>query len=335
MRLAMLLALMLTAFAAFADAYRPNSQVKSYITVRSKASASAKEIARIKKAEIFEVTEISHGWGKVVTESGSVGYVNAKFIERVPDVAIADQAPANHSISWMGGKYNLHWMVWLILALMIAVFILQKCDLEGYISIWVTPIIWFLLGASQLAYIALCRDPFWTQANLGWLAILIAFAVFAVGAFYQTGSMIGFAKTYSEDNAIVGIWSVPVCVVAGIILNYTAPNYIAWVFVAFALAQLWQAFVIFRTVYQYQDAGLATVSAVGYLFGMLGTLIMATLLVALVIVVVVCLFCLWLVLSMIGSDTKNIRLTHKWGDYFTDQYGDEWEHIGGNAYRRT
>ncbi len=332
-RLAAIIVAVLVALVAFGAAYRPNGQVKSHITIRSEAKASASEIGRISKGDIFEVTEVAGGWGKVVTADGAVGYVNARYIEKVPEVKV----PAKESgpVAWKGGSLDLHWMVWLILALMAAVFIMQKCDLDGEVSIWVTPVMWFLLGLSQLTYIFLCKDPFWTGADLGWLAILIAVVVFAIGAFYQTGSMVGFAKTYSEDNAAVGIWSVPVCVVGGIILNYTAPEYLWIALAVFGLAQLWQAFVIFRTVSQYQGAALAAVSATGYLFGMLGTLVMATLLVALVIVVLVCLFCLWIVLSMIGSDSKDIRLRHKWGSYFTDQYGDEWEHIGGNTYRRT
>jgi len=332
-RFAAFLAVLLVALVTFGAAYRPNGQVKSYITVRSEAKSSAREVGRILKTDIFEVSEISGGWGKVVTESGTVGYVNAKFIEKVPEAEVP--AKQEKPAAWSGGTLNLHWMVWLILALMAALFIMQKCDIDSDVSIWVTPVMWFLLGVSQLTYIFFCKDPFWTGADLGWLAILVAVVVFAVGAFYQTGSMVGFAKTYSEDNAAAGIWSVPVCVVAGIILNYTAPGYMWIAFAAFGLAQLWQAFVIFRTVNQYQGAGLAAVSAIGYLFGMLGTLVMATLLVMLVIVVLVLLFCLWLVLTLIGSDTKDIRLTHKWGSYFTDQYGDEWEHIGGNTYRRT
>ncbi|MCM1452108.1 MAG: SH3 domain-containing protein [Clostridium sp.] len=331
------LALWLALFAAvlaYAEAYQPNSQVKSYITVRAQAKSGAKEIGRIQKAEIFEVTEITGGWGKVKLESGKTGYVNAKFIEKVPAVKVNAGKPAK-AMTWKGGTADLHWMVWLILALMAGVFIMQKLDLEGDVSVWVTPIMWFLLGSCQLIYLICCKDPFWTNENLGWLAILLAVVVFAIGAFYQTGSMIGFAKIYSEDNAWVGIWSVPVCVVGGIILNYTAPAYVPWAFAVFGLSQLWQAFVIFRTVNQYQGAGLATVSAIGYLFGMLGTVVMAALLVALVIFVMICLFVLWLVLSVIGSESKQVKLTHNWGSFFTDQYGNEWEHIGGNTFRRT
>lgn len=332
-RLAVLIIMAFAALISYAEAYRPNGQVKNYITVRSQANASSKAIDRFEKGEIFEVTEISGGWGKVVAKSGKTGYVNAKYIEKVPSVKVASQP--KKPTAWKGGSADLHWMVWLILALLIIVFILQKSDLDGELSVWLTPVMWFLLGFSQIFYIFFCRDPFWTQQDLGWLAILAAVAVFAVGAFYQTGSMIGFAKTYSEDNAAVGIWSVPVCVVAGIIVNYTVAEYLPWVFVAFGLAQLWQAFVVFRTVNQYQGAGLASVSAIGYLFGMLGTLIMATLLVALVIVVLICIFVLWIVLSILGSGSRDIRLTHKWGSFFTDQYGDEWEHIGGNTFRRS
>lgn len=333
MRVSMIFVGLLMALVSVAATYRPNGHVRNYITVRSEARASASEIGRIQKSETFEVEEVSRGWGKVIMASGSIGYVNAKYIEEV--IEVQPESVPHKSGAWKGGTVDLHWMVWLILALVTGVFILQKCDLDSEVSIWVTPIMWLLLGVAELVYIICCADPFWTGEHLAWWVILIAVVGFALAAFYQTGSMIAFAKTYSENNAAVGIWSVPVCVVGAIVLYYTVPDYVAVALVAFALAQLWQAFVIFRTVGQYQGPGLAFVSAVGYLFGMLGTLVMATLLVALVVVVVVAILCLWLVLTIIGSDTKDIRLTHKWGSYFTDQYGDEWEHIGGNTYRRT
>lgn len=335
LRASALLAALLVALVSLAAAYRPNSQVKSYITVRSSASAQAKEIGRIQKTDVFEVTEFKGGWGKVVTESGTVGYVNAKFIEKVPETPINQSTTHSNSPSWNGGNLDLHWMVWLILALVVAVFAMQKCDLDGEVSIWVTPIMWFLLGFCELFYLVFCHDPLWTNANLGWLAIIIAAVVFAFSAFYQTGSMIGFAKIYSEDNAAVGIWSVPVCAVGGIILGFTAPDYLWIAFAAFGVAQLFQAYIIFSTVNEYQGAGLATVSALGYLFGMLGTIVMATLLLVLVAIVLIGIFVLWIVLSMLGSSNSDIRLTHKWGDYFSDQYGNEWEYIGGDRYRRT
>lgn len=329
-RIGMLLAVLLVALVSLGATYQPNGQVKNYITVRSQANASASEVARIQKSETFEVTEINNGWGKVVTAHGVEGYVNAKFIEKVPEVVVA----AEGEVMGGAGRYDLHWMVWVILGLVAAVFLMQQFELDGAVSVWLVPIAWLLLGMSELAYIILCYDPLWTDMGLGWLAILIAVVVFAVCAFYQTGSMIGFAKTYSEDNAAVGIWSVPVCAVAAIILAFTAQDYIWIPGVAFALAQLWQAFVIFRTVNEYQGPGLAIVSALGYLFGMLGTLIVATLFVVLVVVVVVGLFLLYFILSMLGSETGKIELTHKWGDYFSDQYGNEWEHIGGGRFYR-
>ncbi len=331
MRFGVLLALLLVALVSLGATYQPNGQVKNYITVRSQANASASEVARIQKTETFEVKEIANGWGKVVTDAGVEGYVNAKYIEKVPETIVA----AEGEVMGGAGRYSLHWMVWVILGLVAAVFLMQQFELDGAISVWLVPIVWFLLGVSELAYIILCYDPFWTGKDLGWLAILISVVVFAVCAFYQTGSMIGFAKTYSEDNAAVGIWSVPVCAIAAIVLAFTAKDYVWIPGVVFALAQLWQAFIIFSTVNEYQGPGLAIVSALGYLFGMLGTLVVATLLVVLVVVVVVGIFLLNVILSMLNTESGKIELTHKWGDYFSDQYGNEWTHIGGGRFYRS
>jgi len=60
----------------------------SSLNVRSNASTKSKLIATVRKNEVYKYSEIKNGWYKIVTPSGSSGYVSGDYVSKFKNYAI-------------------------------------------------------------------------------------------------------------------------------------------------------------------------------------------------------------------------------------------------------
>lgn len=284
----------------------------TFLNIRSYASEEAPVLGTIDKGGKVDVYEITDGWAKIGYDNG-YAYASAKYLKKMEEEApVANPTKRGFHFPSVGMTTgNAEWMVYLIAALSVALFLIRKSRRETpledglYTTNWV---LFLTTTLSELIYLKqMGGNAIWfcIPDIVGWLWTIVNFLLFGFVVYNQ---LICFFNTledaaynsYGSFDKRWGIYSWAGGIIAGIVTGIFFPAAVAFVAIAFIICQIIQIVLIFKGVIPKGGWGNALLCVAIYLLGSLSTvLILAHFVVLLIIVLVAC-----FILYIIGQGSK-------------------------------
>lgn len=171
-----------------------------------------------------------------------------------------------------GDSSDMRFFVYIIAALVaVGYFILSVFDKDN--AIWLS-ILLLAIGFSEFCYNANEAEFIWFCKEPRWWWIAINFLLYAAVCFGQGTLLTKQAFLASQGMPYIGLYSVPVCLVALYIAVYFYHLAVPWVIWLFLLCQFIQAIIILVQTTRYDNFFKAIIHAVAYLVAMFSSLIL-------------------------------------------------------------
>jgi hypothetical protein len=276
-----------------------------------------------------EVYEISNGWAKI-KHGYAHAYVKAQYLSEVHEQPVvttpSPQSKMNFSFALDGG--DVKWMAILIAILSGVLFAIRNIrdddPLEGglYIANW---IIFLATTLLEIVYIVLCQgDAIWfcTPNEVGWLWTIIDFFIFGGVVYNQIMCLFNTLNDieYNSDGVDKqwGYYSIFAGTILGIITGIWYPSASIYVLIGFAICQLVQVVIIFKSIVPSGGWGNAFLFLFVYLFGTLATFAVLACFLMMLIIVLIVLFVLAALGHSNGSSRSDGRGCRNCSHYYSD-----------------
>ena len=285
----------------------------TFLNIRSHASVDAPILGTIDKGGQVEVYDITNGWAKI-SYDGGYAYVSADYLMKVENPA-TDVKPSVSTFkfpSWRVHKHDVKWIVIVILGMSIALFFIRKNRGEEPLEdgIYLTNWILFLsVSVLELVYLSFMgSDAIWfcIPDQVGWIWTIIDFLVFGFVVynqymcFFNTLDDVSYNSNGFFDRRW-GIYSWIGGIIAVIVSGIFFPSAVPIVLVIFAICQLIQVILIFKSIVPESGWGNAFLCAAVYVLGSLSTVLILAHFVVLLIIVIIGYF----LLSLLGKSSSS------------------------------
>lgn len=288
--------------------------VKSPLNVRSSASTNGAVLGILPNGSIVDVYEYYGDWAKIKYNDG-YAYVSSKYLKKCEVQPEQVQSPKKNKIEAFlsdidleqFATYNVKWMVFVILALSIALAILRKLETEYGIYIIVFAVtsilemIYLLKMGSDRVWFSMPGEVGWGWAiagfiTLGWVSYN------QLMCFMDLMSQIRFEE--GDFNLSIGLYSWPAAIVAAVVANiFGWEGWYLWIVIILGICQLIQIVMIVIGVEEETGFGNGLLVSAFYLVGAIATVLVLIQFIALLIVVLIVGFLLMGILSGSGSSS--------------------------------
>lgn len=285
----------------------------TFLNIRSQPANDAPVIATIGAKEVVNVFEINGQWAKISHADG-FAYVSADYLKPVSQT-IAAEASSKFDINslWKGGDGNFRWMIYVILALSLALLVIRKVRGEDeplenglYVCNWVVFLITCLF---EIAYVkSMGTNAIWfcIPDRVGWLWTIINFVLFGFVVYNQCMCLFNTLRdvqynSYASFDWRCGIYSWGISIVAAIVCGIFFQPALVFVGILFLIAQIVQVIIILKKVIPSGGWWTAVLCVLVYLAGTVATVAILAHFLVLLIIVLIGLF----ILSILGKSSSS------------------------------
>ena len=302
------------AIAAITDVFAETYKVvcSNKLNVRQHASVSGRILGTLNNGELIDVVNFEGKWAEIQYKEGS-GYVSASYIQRVdkpkdeglpPDSksAISMDMLNYRNFDKLKGLGDTSMVLWVLVPAFFLFYVFrQRVEDNGeWGDMRALSIVALVMSVLEIVYAMGSQDFIWFCVKPRWYWIALNFIVFAVCMFQQLMAYFTFAGFVSDGKGFLALYSWPVCLVLGIILNFcdVDPVYAVGLLL---MAQLVQTGIIFYVMAKYRGFLSAIVYSFVYLVFTLSTALLLVQFLSLLIIVLIGYF----ILSAIANGSSS------------------------------